>query len=320
MRGVRLLLTAVGALLCGPALTAAAQSATRLQSTQLAADCVAQPTPKCLLADAQAAAMSMTENRTALADLAFIGWAQALSGDRDAALDTLRVSELRAIGAGPDLLANYSASMAGVWAVLKDEAKTKAAIAAALRHLGDVEADGRAIALSDAAYADALLGDRAAAAASVQQAIGEAHKAGGDPFLLVYIGWNQALVGDRGAGLSMIREALDALDAPPEKDQGLVVWTVAYAAIGQAVANDASAAATRDRLQQTLTDSPTADGNIEAWMMLAWSYGQSGGRERAESIVREHLPDAYRATDYNTKAIALTCAAFALAPPIHVNP
>lgn len=313
MRGVTLLLPVIGALLWCPV------AATASASMQLAVSCAEQPTPKCLLADAQAAAMSLTDNRTALANLAFTAWAQALSGDRDGALDTLRVSELRSIGVGPALLASYQAAMAGAWAVLKDEAKAKAAIDGALSHLNDVEAYSRAIALSDAAYAQALLGDRNAAAASVQQAIGEARRPGGDSFLLVYIGWNQTLVGDRETGLATIHEALDVLDAPPEKDEGLVAWTVAYAAIGQAFAGDPSSAGTRDRLEKTLIGSPPS-AYEEVWMMLAWSYGLSGDRERADAIVHEHLPKAYHGADLNTKAIALTCAAFALAPPIHANP
>ena len=90
----RLLVLLVG---CGLAVSAAG-------SALAAAGCVAQPTPKCLLADAQAAAMSLMDNVTALPNLAFIGWAQAITGDQEAARDTLRVSELRARWNWPDNL------------------------------------------------------------------------------------------------------------------------------------------------------------------------------------------------------------------------
>jgi hypothetical protein len=55
-------------------------------------------------------------------------------------------------------------------------------------------------------------------------------------------------------------------------------------------------------------------------MMLAWSYSLDGDSERAESIVREYLPKAYRAADSNTKVIGLGYAALALAPDAKVTP
>ena len=55
-------------------------------------------------------------------------------------------------------------------------------------------------------------------------------------------------------------------------------------------------------------------------MMLAWSYALGGDRERAESIVREYLPKAYRAEDSNTKVLGLGYAALVLAPDAKVTP
>jgi len=322
MHRLRLLPAAIGVVISMPILAAAlAASEPRLpQPKQLAAACAEQPTPKCLLADAQVAAMLIRDNRMALPNLAFVGWLQSLTGDWDAALDTLRVGDLRLIGAGPELLSNYHAAVAGVWIVLKDEAKSKAAVDLALQHLEKAEEYGRAIALADVGYAQALLGDRAAASDSYARAIELAHQPGGDPFQLVYTGWNQAFSGDREAASSTIRAALNASDALSNPDEGLVVWILGYAAISQAVAKDGAAAATRERLRQLLASSPAVSGNIEASMMLAWSYALGGDRERADSIVREYLPKAYRAEDSNTKVIGLGYAALVLAPDAKVTP
>jgi len=321
---MRLLPTAIGVVIFAPTLAAAAAASEpellRPQSIQLAAACAEQPTPKCLLADAQVAAMLIRDNRLALPNLAFVGYFQSLTGDRDAALDTLRVGDLRLIGAGPELLSNYHAAVAGVWVVLKDEAKAKAAIDLALQHLEAADEYGRVLALADVGYAQALLGDRVAASDSYARAIELAHQPGGDPFQLVYTGWNQAFSGDGKAASATIRTALDALDALPDPDVWLAPWTLGYAAVAQAVTKDGAAAATRERLQQLLAASPDATGNIEASMMLAWSYALGGDRERAESIVRQYLPRAYRAADSNTKVIGLGYAALVLAPDAKVTP
>jgi tetratricopeptide (TPR) repeat protein len=324
MHKMRLPPTAFGVVIFVPILAAAAAASEpellRPQPIQLAAACAEQPTPKCLLADAQVATMLIRDNRLALSNLAFVGWLQSLTGDRDAALDTLRVGDLRLIGAGPELLSNYHAAVAGVWMVLKDETKAKAAIDLALQHLEAAEEYGRTIALADVGYAQALLGDRAAAGDSYARAIELAHKSGDDPFQLVYTGWNQAFSGDTEAASATIRAALEALDARSNPDEWLAPWTLGYAAIAQAVAKDSTAAATRERLQQLLAASPGASGNIEASMMLAWSLSLDGDSERAESIVREYLPKAYRAADSNTKVIGLGYAALALAPDAKVTP
>lgn len=324
MHKMRLLQTAIGVVTSVSILAAISAASEpelpQLRSIQLAAACAEQPTPKCLLADAQVAAMLIRDHRLALPNLTFVGWLQSLTGDRDAALDTLRVGDLRLIGAGPELLGNYHAAVAGVWMVLKDEAKAKAAIDLALQHLEAAEEYSRAIALADVGYAQALLGDRAAASDSYARAIELAQKPGGDPFQLVYTGWNQAFSGDTEAASATIRVALDALDALANPDEWLAPWTLGYAAIAQAVAKDSTAAATRERLQQLLAASPAVSGNIEASMMLAWSYALGGDRERAESIVREYLPKAYRAEDSNTKVLGLGYAALVLAPDAKVTP
>jgi hypothetical protein len=305
----RLLVLFVG---CGLAVSAAG-------SALAAAGCVAQPTPKCLLADAQAAAMSLMDNVTALPNLAFIGWAQAITGDPEAALDTLRVSELRAIGAGPDLLGSYHAAMAGVRALLKDEAKARAEVEEALRRLEAAEEGSRGYLLSDIAYAQVLLGDPTAAAGNNARALELAGQPSGGAFLLAYIGWNQAFAGDHAAAQATLRQALRALDAADPSDTWLLQWTLGYAAIGQAAAGDAGAAATRDRLQQYVTNAGGNDEQAEAWMMLAWSYAQSGERARAASIVGQQLPIAYRTRDLSVRATALACAAFALASPLSTD-
>ena len=172
MHKMRLLQTAIGVVTSVSILAAISAASEpelpQLRSIQLAAACAEQPTPKCLLADAQVAAMLIRDHRLALPNLTFVGWLQSLTGDRDAALDTLRVGDLRLIGAGPELLGNYHAAVAGVWMVLKDEAKAKAAIDLALQHLEAAEEYSRAIALADVGYAQALLGDRAAASDSTR--------------------------------------------------------------------------------------------------------------------------------------------------------
>jgi tetratricopeptide (TPR) repeat protein len=323
MSEIRLLLVAAGALLWDSAFAAAAQRGPvppQLPPIQLAASCAAQPTTRCLLADAQVAAMLIKDNRTALPNLAFVAWLQSLTGDRDAALDTLRVGDLRLIGAGPDLLSNYHASVAGVWVVLKDEAKAKAGVDLALQRLDVADEYGRPIALADIGYAQALMGDLAAARDSYTRAGDLARAPAGDPFQIAYVGWNQAFSGDREAASATIREALDALDAKSNPDEWLAPWTLGYAAIAQAVAKDSAAAATRERLQQLLAASPAVSGNIEASLMLAWSYALDGERERAESIVREYLPKAYGTADRNTKVIGLGYAALVLAPDTKVTP
>jgi hypothetical protein len=73
-------------------------------------------------------------------------------------------------------------------------------------------------------------------------------------------------------------------------------------------------------LQQLLTASPAVSVDIEASMMLAWSYALGGDRERAESIVREYLPKAYRTGNRNAKVLGLGYAALALAPEAKITP
>jgi LuxR family maltose regulon positive regulatory protein len=244
---------------------------------------------------------------------------QAMTGDVEAALDTLRVGDLRAIGAGPGLLVSYHASMAGVRAVLKDEAKARAEIEDALRRLEAAEEDSRGYALADAAYAQALLGDGAAAAGNNARAIALAGRSSSGAFLLAYVGWNQAFAGDSEGARATIRQALEALNAADSSDAWLVQWTLGYAAIGQAAAGDAAAAATRERLRQYMTKAGANDDQVEAWMMLAWSYAQSGERARAAAIMAEQLANAYRTRDLSVKATALTCAAFALVSPLPIK-
>jgi hypothetical protein len=293
------------------------------KTKQLASACVEAPTPKCLLADAQVAAMLIKDNRAALSALAFVQEAQSLTGDRAAALDSLRVGELRVLGAGPEILANYHAAVADVWAVLKDEAKAKAAIDAALQHVSAAEDYDRGIALADIAYAQTLIGDKAGAASNNARVIEEARqlRTGTDVFLLAYVGWNQIFAGDRKAGLSTTREALAALDAPENAtDDWIVPWVLGYASVGQSLAKDAAGGATRDRLQQAVAKPGTFDVPVEIQFMLAWSQAISGERSQAEATMRDHLRDAYDAADNSAKVVALCFAALALAPEAMVAP
>lgn len=302
MRGITSLPMVVAVLLCGVARVAAAA-------------CMSEPTPTCLLADAQVTAMAMTDTANALGDFSFIGWAQAAAGDVEGARDTLRVADLRSLGAAPERLANYHAGIAGIWAVLGDAARAKAAIEAARAHLGAADAYSRAFALADAAYAQAFLGDAAATAETFRQALEAARGPGGDSFLLAYVAWNQALVGDHASGLAAIRDAVDHVDA----QSTLALWTLGYAAVTRSLARDPSAADTRDRHRLAVAAATPDAGQNEGWMMLAWSMALGGDHARAETLVREHLPDAY-AADPNSKAIALTYAALALAPATRLGP
>jgi ATP/maltotriose-dependent transcriptional regulator MalT len=291
----------------------AAAAADPERPPQLAASCLAQPTSKCLLADAQVAAMRLTDTQSALPNLIFIGWIQALTGDRDAALDTLRVSELRAIGAAPELLGAYHAARADVWIVLKEDAKAKDALAAAVPYLAAADDYSRAFTLADIGYAQALSGDSAAAAASNAQAIELARGPGGDAFQLAYVGWNQILGGEPQAGLSTIHGALEALQASATPDEWLLLWTRGYAAIGDALVGVPAASASRDRLQQAIAGATDADTRLSALMMLAYSYSLSGDHDQAAAILREQLPNAYSAQNGDTRAISLGYAALAMA-------
>ena len=279
------------------------------------AACMTEPTPRCLLADAQVTAMAMTDAASALADFAFTGWAQAAAGDAEGARDTLRVADLRSLGAASERLANYHAGIAGIWAVLGDSVRAKAAVDAA--HLGLDVADpyNRVIALADAAYAEAFL-DGGTAAATFGQALGEARGPNGDPFLIAYVAWNQVLAGNQEAGLAATREALDRLGS----DATLTLWTVGYAAITRSMAGDVAAPATRDRLRQVVASATVDEGQVEAWMMLAWSLAFAGQRAEAEALVREQLSAAYNSADRSRKAVALTYAALALAPQARLGP
>jgi hypothetical protein len=293
--------------------TQATESSRR--ATQVASACVEAPVPKCLLADAQVAAMLIEDNRSALSALAFVQEVQALTGDRTVALDSLRVGEVRVLGAGPELLANYHAAVADAWAMLKDEAKTKAAIDATLDNVAAAGEYGRGLALADIAFAQTLIGDNAGAAASNARAITEARPSASGPFLLAYVGWNQVFAGNPQAGLSTIQEALAALNALQDPDDWIAPWTLGYASIGQALAHDAAAAATRDRLRQVVAASETSDTALDVQFMLAWSDAIAGNRDQTEAILRAHLREAYAAGN-ETKAVALCFAALALSQSV----
>lgn len=297
------------ALICGLLAAAGIRSAA-------SAACVSEPTPTCLLADAQVAAMAMTDTRGALADFAFTGWAQSVAGDGAGARDTLRVAELRALGADPAALANYHAGMAGIWAVLGEAARAKAAIAAARAALDATDPYGRVIALADVGYAEAFLDGGGAAAAAFAGAIEAARGPDGDAFLIAYVAWNEVLTGSREAGLAATQEALGRLGG----DSTLTLWTVGYAALIQSMAGDAAAAATRDRLRRLASGAASDEGRLETTMMLAWSLALAGEQVQAEALVREQLPAAYAAADRNRKSIALTYAALALAPKARLGP